>query len=113
MLVTDIEIIRRGQPARGTPIYIGRPSMLGNPYTHQRQAMEGTIRVATRGLAIESYGDWLRSLDADSPQWCELRRIAALPGPLSLICWCAPLPCHGQIIVDAVRELRRAAEITK
>lgn len=79
----------RGRSKVGT-IYIGRPSKWGNPFSH----VPGTIarfRVHTREEAIERYAAWIVT---------QPHLMAALPelrGKI-LSCWCAPLPCHGDVL---------------
>ncbi len=44
-----------------------------------------------------------------SPQECELRRLLAQArsGELELLCWCAPLPCHPEVVRSALLWLAR------
>lgn len=82
----------------GQGVYIGRPSPLGNPFTI------GTD--GTREEVIAKYETWLKE------QWVrgerahyELKRLIKmyLAGQdITLICWCAPLPCHGDVIKAAI-----------
>ncbi len=64
-------------------VYIGRPSIWGNPFTAGR----GTSRTE----AIKKYEEYLRS----KPEL--MARVHELKG-LTLGCWCSPLPCHGDIL---------------
>ncbi|KKN79979.1 hypothetical protein LCGC14_0334870 [marine sediment metagenome] len=71
-------------------VYIGRPSRWGNPFSH----LFGTraqYRVASRKEAIVRYEEWL----ATQPEL-----MAALPELRGKIlgCWCAPQPCHGDVL---------------
>lgn len=74
-------------------VYIGRPSKWGNPfkigdYHHGRKM--------TREDTIEAYKDWLLySIDGVELQ----KDLHELEGKI-LGCWCKPLPCHGDILVD-------------
>lgn len=74
-------------------VYVGRPTKYGNPYSHQ----DGTVarfKVATRADAISLYRVYLKSspeLLADARQ--ELRG-------KDLACWCAPLPCHADVLLE-------------
>ena len=81
--------------------YIARPSVLGNPF---RIGPDGN-----RAMVIEKYRQWLwaRIKDHQGPEWDELQRLASIArdGELVLICWCAPLPCHGDIIKAAIEWL--------
>jgi uncharacterized protein DUF4326 len=68
-------------------VYIGRPSKWGNPYVIGRDG--------TREQVIAKYRAWV------------LRRpelVAALPELRGKVlgCWCAPQPCHGDVLVDLV-----------
>lgn len=83
--------------------YIGRPSPLGNPYTH----MEGTkaeFKVSSREEAVEKYRDWLyeKIRNKDRAVYEELTRLfyLALNGDLKLKCYCAPRACHGDVIKE-------------
>jgi hypothetical protein len=51
-------------------------SKWANPFTVKREA--------DRETAIASYARWLRGLD--------------------LVCWCAPLPCHGDVLLRLANE---------
>lgn len=84
--------------------YIGRGSPLGNPYSH----LEGTTalyKVATREEAIEQYRIWLQK-QIEQPNFKvieELDRLAykaISEGSLKLRCYCAPAPCHGDVIKE-------------
>lgn len=67
-------------------VYIGRPSKWGNPFKIGRDG--------TREETIAKYAGWLdgmvfnKQLDLDE-----------LIGK-DLVCWCAPLPCHGDILLE-------------
>jgi len=87
-------------------VYVGRPSALGNPYVVGRHG--------TQEHVVALYRLWLRK------QWRrggavrqEIERLAAKyrhDGQLTLLCWCAPLPCHADVVREAVLALvRRAA----
>ena len=77
---------------------VGRPSVLGHPYVVGRHG--------TKAHVVALYRLWLRQ------QWHrggavrqELERLAAKyrrDGQLTLLCWCAPRPCHADVIREAV-----------
>lgn len=83
-------VVRQNQPH---DVYIGRPSKWGNPFSHL--SPNGTLakyRVATREDAVAAYENWIQGqpqLLADLPE---------LRGKV-LGCWCAPLLCHGEVLV--------------
>jgi hypothetical protein len=84
-------------------IYVGRPSPLGNPF-----AMQGE---AGRAAVICDYEEWLAEqlLDPSSPASIEIYRLAKLARKqdLCLLCWCAPLPCHANIIKRTIEAINR------
>ena len=71
-------------------VYIGRPGPWGNPFR-----LEGE---AARGSTLATYRVWL---------WEQIRNgnitvadLAGLDGK-TLGCWCAPRPCHGDVLASA------------
>ena len=95
----------------GTPtdFYIGRGSALGNPFTHgPLNRSKAEFRCLTREDAIESYEKYLRDKIAEKDKdICNiLNRIykTAIIGEAYLVCYCAPKPCHGEVIKRIVDE---------
>jgi Domain of unknown function (DUF4326) len=85
---------------RGRDPRSGEPGEWGNPYSHRPSRVPGVIVVASVDEAIACYRRHL---------WAEinsgrlsLARLAALDGK-TLGCWCAPRPCHGEVLVAAAR----------
>jgi hypothetical protein len=92
---------------RPVGVYVGRAThrypanVLGNPFMIGRDG--------TRAEVIARYRVWLRQ------QWRhggavrqELERLAAQygrEGQLTLLCWCAPLACHADVVREAVLAL--------
>lgn len=66
-------------------VYIGRPGPYGNPFVIGEHG--------DRAEVIAKYDAWL----ATQPALIERMR-RELPGR-DLVCWCAPLPCHGNSIL--------------
>jgi hypothetical protein len=73
----DHVYIGRSMPARGLR------SRWGNPFR-----LDETM---SREEAIEAYEEYLR----EQPRL--LARVAALRGK-TLVCWCKPEPCHGDVL---------------
>jgi hypothetical protein len=90
-----ITIGNKHHDSRG--VYVGRPTVLGNPYT---------LKMYTRPDAIARYRIWLRQ------QWplqgevhaalLQLARLYKAREQLTLVCWCAPQRCHAEVIREAV-----------
>lgn len=71
-------------------VYIGRPSIWGNPFFIGEHG--------DRKEVIERYREYiLRRPDL-------LAQLPNLKGK-DLVCWCAPLPCHGDVLLELVEEL--------
>jgi hypothetical protein len=75
---------RNGLPAGAA--YIGRPSKWGNPFPLKD--------FADRESCLAAYRDWLES----QPVLIEdaKRELAGR----DLVCFCAPKPCHGDILIE-------------
>jgi len=70
-------------------IYIGRPSEWGNPFVVGKDG--------TRKVVIKKYRKWLLG----QPKL--LSQLHRLKGK-RLGCWCSPLPCHGDVLVEILNE---------
>ena len=66
-------------------VYIGRPSKWGNPFAIGRDG--------SREEVIKKYREWIQKQPELMATLPELR------GKV-LGCWCAPLPCHGRVLVE-------------
>ena len=87
----------------GDAVRIDRQTRWGNPFRMNGESERASVILAYRG--------WL---------WTQVRegrigleQLAGLAGK-SLACWCAPKPCHGQVLAAAAQwakaELRLRAE---
>jgi hypothetical protein len=74
-----------GKHSGGSQVYIGRPSKWGNPFVIGRDG--------TRAEVIAKYRAWV----LNQPQL--MGALDELRGR-DLVCWCAPLACHGDVLVD-------------
>jgi hypothetical protein len=80
-------------------VYIGRPSFWENPYTHHKTKKTlAKYVVRTREEAISRYRDWVMS----QPKM--LLKLEELQGK-RLGCWCKPLQCHGDVLIQLLREM--------
>lgn len=74
-------------------VYIGRGSPFGNPFRFGRHR--------DREEAIESYGEYFhRKLRFDKEFLKEVNGLR----DKTLACFCAPKPCHGQVIIDFLED---------
>ena len=78
-------------------------SPLGNPYR-----LKNSKDAVERQQVIANYRHWLlKQLESDNPQSKEIERLKALYDEgqdLTLLCWCSPLPCHGDVIKEILME---------
>jgi hypothetical protein len=75
-------------------VYIGRPSIFGNPFTHIKN--KDTLAehvVKSRKEALEKYREYI----LNNPDL--LDKIEQLRGK-TIACWCHPRKCHGDIIIE-------------
>lgn len=77
-------------------IYIGRPSILGNPYSH-RTSKHPVRHLATREDAIAAFREYAVKRMVEDQEFAAA--IRSCRGKV-LGCWCAPQPCHGEIILE-------------
>ena len=75
-------------------VYIGRGSMYGNPYVIGEHG--------TREEVIDMYRKDLEDC-LDDPTTQEA--LLALDGK-DLVCFCAPLPCHGDVLIHAIKRVK-------
>lgn len=85
------KVVRMG---KAFDVYIGRPSIWGNPFVI---GIDGT-----REEVIKKYRAWI----LQNPKL--LAELHTLKGKV-LGCYCAPLPCHG----DVLQELAEKADAPK
>lgn len=86
--------------------YIGRPSVLGNPYSHLEKT-KAKFKTKSREEAIDKYKEWItEQIETNQSVRDELNRLylIAKRGELVLKCFCSPLPCHGDVIKSLIEE---------
>lgn len=102
-------------------IYVGRPSMWGNPFTEANAREVGYISILdtpelTREFLTQCFRDWLTDAGTRRGRdWWQGpesdRRKSAIAGSLSelrgrdLCCWC-PLdqPCHADVLLELAND---------
>lgn len=89
-------INRRDVPFTSTvsTIYIGRPSIFGNPFLLGRDG--------TRSQVIEKYEVYVRDRIEKDAKFREA--VKSLCGKV-LSCYCKPLACHGDVLATIAEEL--------
>lgn len=93
-------------------VYVGRGSwkgqrsILGNPFSHRPGTLARWV-VVNREESVRSYETYARERIKSDPEF--RAAILACYGK-RLGCWCAPLLCHAEIIVQLAEELHRELE---
>lgn len=85
----------RDQIPKGA-IYIGRGSPWGNPYSHLKGSK--AIVVPTRELAIDIFRTYAIARNRMKPHWLEPLR------GKDLVCYCKPLSCHGDVLLELLEK---------
>lgn len=89
---TTVANTRTYRGSTADAVYVGRPSKYGNPFKVGMWSRDGVIRTRSQLLAAFEYW-WLHD-DRTALRWQagqELRDKV-------LLCWCAPAPCHADIL---------------
>ena len=90
-------------------LYIGRGSSLGNPFTSKLLAdTQAQFQCSSREESVESYRNYLLGKIAEHDKTiCQALNhiyLLAKKGDLNLVCFCAKLACHGDVIKEIVDE---------
>lgn len=81
-------------------VYIGRPSKWGNPFTHKQDGKTlAKYVVKTREEAINAYREWITIGDGKELLKC----LGELKNKV-LGCWCKPLSCHGDVLIELINK---------
>jgi hypothetical protein len=96
----SVTVGRRSAPGS---VYIGRPSVLGNPFVMRAKTEEERARVC------DQYAVWLhQQIDEGNPavlaELKRLRRLSERPDGVTLGCYCSPMRCHGDSIRAAIMD---------
>lgn len=80
-------------------VYIGRGSKWGNPYTHLKKETKAEYRVSTREESIDKFRAYITEGEGKHL----LNNLDELEGK-TLGCYCKPLSCHGDILLELVNQ---------
>jgi len=103
-----ITVVNVKHDKRPEVIYIGRrmPGRAGSP-------LGNPFKASKYSDAIDRYRRWLwEQLSTDTPQRREIDRLLRMHWAgqdLLLGCWCAPAPCHGDVVKATIEWLTGSA----
>lgn len=78
-------------------VYIGRPGPFGNPFPLKEPA-----NTSSRTQSIEKFRKYFVERLHDDKEFYDM--VKSLDGK-TLVCYCAPRACHGDIIVEYVEKI--------
>ncbi len=84
-----MKIYKRGRESAGVNCYVGRGSEWGNPYVIGRDG--------DRDLVIAKFEAYAEERIQAEPEW--LKPLKDMDG---LVCYCAPLRCHAEILIKLI-----------
>ena len=89
-------------------IYIGRGSVFGNPWSSKKSKYD-TIVVSSDKEAIANYKLWVTGegfLDFRQKELFVLTKSLKHLKNETLLCYCYPGVCHGDVLVELVNKLK-------
>jgi len=91
-------------------VYIGRGSVLGNPYTHLKYTpTKAKYLVIDRWTAIDEYRKYInKEIENNNMQIINtLKSIyeMSLKHDVYLCCYCKPQSCHGDVIKEIIERM--------
>lgn len=109
-----IRVIHKMRSGKDIPdhAYIGRPTILGNPFTHLTKDTKAIEIVETVEVAVDRYAGWFYEQLKTTPEFRDaafnLVEQNRRKGELNLACWCKdelkPSPKDHMCHADVVRE---------
>jgi hypothetical protein len=104
-LLNEIECIEAFNVKIDKTIYCGRPSILGNLFSHLNDSIAKFI--CEKEKVIPNYNEWLNQLNDNSQEIKLLQELKEYSRSknLCLECWCKPKKCHMECIVEKIEKL--------
>jgi len=91
---------KRTHKPTSNDVYIGRGSIWGNPYVIGKDGDRETVIYKYEELMVDRLG--FGSDEMVSEMWKD--KLRSLEGK-TLVCYCAPLGCHGDVLEQLRQEL--------
>lgn len=77
-------------------VYVGRPSKWGNPYKIGSKIKGAPDKPLTRMDCVVMHHDWILMEKGGEVLLKDIRELRGK----DLVCWCSPLPCHADILLE-------------
>lgn len=107
-MTTVVNKRARGFKPNANQRYIGRGCIWGNPFTHlPLSRTKAQFQVKTEEESLVRFESWFRERLAND---LNLRqKLLDLDGH-ELVCYCKPAPCHGDVLIKLIEELRQGGK---
>ena len=100
-------IVRNKKTYKGPGFYIGRPSVLGNPYSCKEKSL-AKYRVKSDKDAVSNFREYATIQYIVNEEFKnaieEIIQHSQTHKETNLICWCSPNDCHGDVIKEYVEK---------
>ncbi len=104
---------KKNHKEQANDVYIGRPSILDNPYEMKLYGRERCIELFEK----EFYQCLTTGKDTKNMVYTQIQAaldniVAVISkfGSVNLVCWCAPLACHGSVIAEYIVKMDLAID---
>ncbi len=79
-------------------VYVGRPTKWGNPFLTTDPLMPPALTKAEKHqMVVGEYRKWIQT---QPHLMASLRELSCK----DLACWCSPLPCHADVLLELAAE---------
>ena len=111
MTTTVVNKRARGFKPNVNQRYIGRGSIWGNPFTHlPLSRTKAQFQVKTGEESMVCFEAWFRERLANDSNLRQ--KLLELDGH-ELVCYCKPAPCHGEILIKLIEELKLGGDFLR
>ena len=81
-------------------VYVGRPTKWGNPFkTNDPLLPSGLTKEQKRQAVVDEYRRYILARPSLLADLLELKG-------KDLVCWCAPLPCHADVLLELANKVQ-------
>ena len=89
-----MKVLNKRDAGANAGVYIGRGSAWGNPYVIDK---DGDRAEVIEKYKVHAYNKWVHDMRYEV-DWLEPLR------GKDLVCFCAPLACHGDVLLEMIGE---------
>jgi len=95
-----VEVVNKRSYTGNDAHYVGRPTVLGNPFT---------VKEYGHNVCIDMYKVWLiDQIKRETPVLKKLQELSVWlrhNQHIKLMCWCSPKPCHADVIAAVLIDM--------